>query len=94
MEVFPENNPCKNICPLFANFDEKIFDHFFKARNYSEINNFRQKLKKIWKIEKRLMKKSIIMHFLMKMLNQQANSFFLQWDFFFGTEEVIIKSTA
>ena len=28
------------------------------------------------------------MQFLMKMLNKGAISFFLQWDFFFGTEEV------
>ncbi len=27
-------------------------------------------------------------HFFMKMLNKLANSFFLQWDFFYGTEEV------
>ncbi len=30
----------------------------------------------------------IPIHFFIKLLNKMANSFFPQWDFFYGTEEV------
>ncbi len=31
------------------------------------------------------------MHVLTKILNNRANKHLLQWDFFFGTEEVFVK---
>ncbi len=35
---------------------------------------------------------SIAIHVFIKMLNKLAKSFFPQWDFFYGTEEVLFKT--
>jgi hypothetical protein len=76
-------------CPLFDNFVDKIFDHIYKTQKYSEPGGFCEKLKKQRKIVNRLASNLISIHFFIKMLNNLAKSFFLQWDFFFGTEEVV-----
>ncbi len=74
--------------PTFWQFCWKTFDHIYKTQKYSESGSFCEKLKKQRKIVNRLANNLIFIHFCIKMLKNLAKSFFLQWDFFFGMEEV------
>jgi len=69
----------------------KIFDHIYENLYSSNSSDFQEIVKKIIKIENKKIYNLTFMHVLTKILNNRANKHLLQWDFFFGTEEVLIS---